>query len=143
MLISFNNFYFKEQEAFIKEVKEELNKLVLQEQEIVSKGIDPQFIARLLNYLESRCFVSYGEFDQKVGNEIRKYVQADNSYIKKIKQRINDIIIKARNKFLKSIQDKVEKVKMLPKEEPKPPQSFKPLAVDDAMRGDSSYEPNP
>jgi vacuolar-type H+-ATPase subunit I/STV1 len=140
----FQEHYFQEddKESFINEVKDELNKLLLQEQETFSSEINPQFITRLLNYLESRCFVSYGEFDQKVGNEIRQYVKGDNSYIKKVKQRIHEIINKAKSKFLRNIQDKVEKVKILPKEEPKPPQSYKPLAVDDALRGDSSYEPN-
>jgi len=142
-MINFNEFYFQNNETFIKEVKEELDQL-MNEEETLSSGISQEFIARLLNYLESRCFVSYGEFDQKVGNEIRKFAKGDNAYIKKLKQRINDIITKARIKFLHSIRDKVEKVKILPKEEPKPPQAFKPLAgVSDVSSGDSSYEPNP
>ena len=111
-MINFNEFYFQNNETFIKEVKEELDQL-MNEEETLSSGISQEFIARLLNYLESRCLVSYGEFDQKVGNEIRKFAKGDNAYIKKLKQRINDIITKARIKFLHSIRDKVEKVKIV------------------------------
>jgi len=135
----FQDHYFQESEAkaFTNEVK------LLIEEESASVGLNPAFVSRLCNYLERR-FPNYGDFDVAVGNEIRQYMQGDNSYIKKVKQRIHEIINKAKSKFLRNIQDKVEKVKILPKEEPKPPQSYKPLAVDDAMRGDSSYDlPNP
>lgn len=133
----FEEHYFQESEAkaFANEVK------LLVEEEVSSVGINPTFISRLTNYLERR-FPNYGDFDTAVGNEIRIYIKGDNAYIKKVKQRIHDIINKAKAKFLRNIQDKVEKVKVLPKEEPKPAPQFKPLAVDDAFRGDSSYEPN-
>ena len=135
----FQEHYFQESEAksFANEVK------LLVEEEVSSVGINPLFISRLTNYLERR-FPNYGDFDTAVGNEIRIYIKGDNAYIKKVKQRIHEIIHKAKAKFLRSIQDKVEKVKILPKAEPKPPQAFKPLAgVGDVSSGDSSYEPNP
>lgn len=134
----FEEYYFQESEAkaFANEVK------LLVEEEVSSVGINPTFISRLTNYLERR-FPNYGDFDTAVGNEIRIYIKGDNAYIKKVKQRIHEIINKAKAKFLRSIQDKVEKVKILPKEEPKPPHAFKPLAgISDVSSGDSSYEPN-
>lgn len=100
--------------AFTNEVR------LLMEEESASIGLNPTFVSRLCNYLEKR-FPDYGDFDLAVGNEIRQYMQGDNVYVKKVKQRIHDIINKAKNKFLRDIHNKVDKIKVQPKEEPKPP----------------------
>ena len=118
-----------EAKVFADEVK------LLIEGEAASIGLDPQFISRLCNYLEKR-FPNYGDFDFAVGNEIRLYMQqSDNTYVKKVKQRIHDIINKAKAKFLRDIYNKVEKVKVLPKEKPKPPTISGSPISDDPMAG--------
>lgn len=142
-MIHFNNFYYKNQEFFIKEVKEDLNKFLLDENEIASIGIPPRFVARLLNYLESKCFVSFGDFDTAIGNEIRQYMKGDNSYVKKVKQRIHEIINKARNRFLRDVNIKVEKIKVQPRSKPKSsPLHFDPLMSDEPTVGDTPTNVN-
>lgn len=119
-MLDFNKFYFNEQnkEAFIEEAKKELNLLV--EEESASVQIDPNFVARLANYLEQK-FPNYGEFDIQVANEIRKHMKGDNSYVKKVKKRIHEIINKCKAKFLHDLTNKVEKIKVQPKDPAKPP----------------------
>ena len=139
-MLDFNDFYFNEQikETFLKEVQKELN--LLNEEESVSVQIDPNFVARLANYLEQK-FPNYGEFDIQVANEIRKHMMGDNSYVKKIKKRIHEIINKCKSKFLHDITNRVEKIKVQPKDPSLPPSvapSNDPLATSDGPTvGDS------
>lgn len=130
--MNFSKFYFKENEAkdFTDEVK------VLIEQDLASVNINPIFISRLCNYLE-KGFPNYGDFDVAIGNEIRQYMKGDNIYVKKVKQRIHDIINKSKNKFLRDVHNKVDKIKILPKEEPKPsPLHTNPLLSDEPTQGE-------
>jgi hypothetical protein len=119
-----------EAKAFVNEVR------LLIEAEVDSIGIDPAFTSKLCNYLEKR-FPNYGDFDLAVGNEIRQYMKGENTYVKKVKQRIHDIINKAKQKLLRDVQNKVDKIKILPKEKSKPPSSFGPVTSDNPMAGEN------
>lgn len=134
--MKFTQHYFNEsnKDFFIEEVQKELSLLV--EEESASVEIDPNFVARLVNYLEQK-FPNYGEFDIQVANEIRKHMLGDNSYVKKVKKRIHEIINKCKNKFLHDITNKVEKIKVQPKETPKqsPIQKNSPLGTDEPNSG--------
>lgn len=114
--MKFAEHYFKESDAkaFANEVR-----LILEE-ESPSIGIDPAFVAGMCNYLE-KCFPNYGDFDVAVGNEIRKYMKGDNSYVKKVKKRIHEIINKSKSKFLHDVGNRVEKIKIQPKANPQQP----------------------
>jgi hypothetical protein len=108
--MKFVEHYFTEDIAkqFAKEV------CLIFEEESASVGIDQSFISGLTNYLEKR-FPTYGDFDLAVGNEIRKYMKGDNSYVKKVKKRIHEIINKCKSRFLHDITNKVEKINIQPK----------------------------
>lgn len=114
--MNFSDHYFKEADA--KEFADEV-RLILEE-ESASIGINHAFISGLSNYLEKR-FPAYGDFDVAIGNEIRKYMKADNSYVKQVKKRIHDIINKCKARFLHDITIKVEKIKVQPKDPILPP----------------------
>jgi hypothetical protein len=131
--MNFSKHYFTEDaKAFANEVK-----LLIEQDDVASVSINPMFVSRLCNYLEKR-FPNYGDFDIAVGNEIRQHMQGDNSYVKKVKQRIHDIINKSKSKFLRDIHNKVDKIKILPKQEPAPPiVNYDPLMSDEPIAGDS------
>jgi len=127
--MKFAEHYFKEDAAksFAKEV------ILMVEEETSSTEIDPAFISGLANYLEKR-FPTYGDFDVAIGNEIRKYMKGDNSYVKKIKKRIHEIISKCKSRFLHDVTNKTEKIKIQPKDPSLPPSvapSNDPLATSD------------
>lgn len=132
--MKFTEYYFRESEAkqFANEVR------IILEDESPSIGIDSAFIAGMCNYLEKR-FPNYGDFDVAVGNEIRKYMKGDNSYVKKVKKRIHEIITKAKGKFLHDVYNKVEKIKIQPKRNPQqpPPMGGNPLMSDEPTAGES------
>ena len=134
--MNFSEHYFKEDDA-----KKFANEVILMvEEETASVEIDPAFISGLSNYLE-KCFPAYGNFDVAVGNEIRKYMKGDNSYVKKIKKRIHEIINKCKSKFLHDVTNRTEKIKVQPKDPSLPPStvpSNDPLATSDGPTvGDS------
>lgn len=136
--MKFSEYYFTESDAkvFVNEVR-----LILEE-ESASVGINPVFVSRLCNYLE-KGFPNYGDFDNAVGNEIRQYMKGDNSYVKKVKQRIHEIITKARNRFLRDVNIKVEKIKVQPRSKPKSsPLHFDPLMSDEPTVGDTPTNVN-
>lgn len=136
--MKFSEYYFTERDAkvFVNEVR-----LILEE-ESASVGINPVFVSRLCNYLE-KGFPNYGDFDNAVGNEIRQYMKGDNSYVKKVKQRIHEIINKARNRFLRDVNIKVEKIKVQPRSKPKSsPLHFDPLMSDEPTVGDTPANVN-
>jgi len=114
--MNFEKHYFTEDSAkkFADEVR-----LILEE-ESASIGIDSTFIAGMANYLE-KCFPAYGDFDVAIGNEIRKYMKSDNNYVQKVKKRIHEIINKCKSKFLHDVANRVEKIKIQPKETPQDP----------------------
>lgn len=129
--MNFSEHYFKEEtiKEFVNEVK------MIVEQEMQTVEINPMFVSRLCNYLEKR-FPNYGDFDVAVGNEIRQYMQGDNSYVKKVKQRIHDIITKAKSKFLRDVHNKVDKIKVQKKVAPKSsPINYDPLMNDEPTQG--------
>jgi len=132
--MKFTEYYFRESEAkqFANEVR------IILEDESPSIGIDSAFIAGMCNYLE-KCFPNYGDFDVAVGNEIRKHMVGDNSYVKKVKKRIHEIITKAKSKFLHDVYNKVEKIKIQPKRKPQqpPPMGGNPLMSDEPTAGES------
>jgi len=133
--MNFAEHYFNEDNAraFASEV------MPLIEQEAASIGIDPAFTTGLANYLEKR-FPTYGDFDVAIGNEIRKYMKGDNSYVKKVKKRIHEIIQKCKNRFLHDITNKVEKIKVQPKADPQAPPPLDaqdPLMSDEPTQGDT------
>lgn len=115
--MNFSQYYFTDnelKEQFLNEVS-----LLLKEDEDTN-NIDPIFVSRLMNYLE-KVFPSYGSFDGAVGKELIKYVKGDQKHIKKIKKKIHDIISKARVKFLDTVQNKIERVSVTPRNKsPKP-----------------------
>ena len=140
--MDFQEYYFSDdnKELFLNYVKEEMQEIqILAEDEVNSVVIPPDFISRLLNHLE-KCFPNYGQFDQQVGNEIRKFSVGDNSYIKKLKKRIHEIIIKAKHKYLTTIGARVEKIKIIPKNKPQssPVHGDPLLASDEPISGDVS-----
>lgn len=119
--MDFNEHYFNEEaKLFAQEVR------ILLEADMESIGIDDKFINSLVNHLEQK-FPSYANFNTAISNELRKYVHADNNYIKKIKSRIHEIITKCKTKFLHDITIKVEKIKILPKAKPKASLVINPL----------------
>jgi len=131
--MNFSEHYFIEDaKAFTKEV------MLIVEEETASVGLDPAFVAGLSNYLE-KCFPSYGDFDVAVGNEIRKYMKGDNSYVKKVKKRIHEIINKCKSRFLHDLTNKVEKIKVQPKDNPQVsnPLYNNPLMADEPSEGES------
>jgi hypothetical protein len=132
--VNFQEYYFKEDDAkaFVNEV------MLILEEESDSIGLNPAFIAGMSNYLE-KCFPSYGNFDVAVGNEIRKYMKGDNSYVKKVKKRIHEIINKCKGRFLHDVINRTEKIKVQPKEKPKakPPIYNDPLMSDEPSTGDA------
>ena len=108
--MKFSEHYFKEEiSSMIKEVT------LIIEEESASIEIDKTFISRLSNYLEKK-FPAYGDFDVAIGNEIRKFMKGDNSYVLKVKTRIHDIINKGKAKFLHDIVNKTGKIKVQPKD---------------------------
>ena len=131
--MNFEKHYFKEDtaKAFANEVR-----LILEE-ESASIGLEPAFVAGMSNYLE-KCFPSYGDFDVAVGNEIRKYMKGDNSYVMKVKKRIHEIINKCKSKFLHDMTNRVEKIKVQPKDTPKGPTMYHqdPLMSDQPTAGE-------
>jgi len=133
--------YCNKYEEIISETKKEIKSVLTEEEENYNvDNIDPKFISRLLNYVDSKCFFSYGDFDVAVGNEIRKYMKGDNSYVKKVKKRIHDIINKARNKFLMDVSNKIEKIKVQPKPDPKKPSMIiNPLLQNDDQKEKIDY----
>jgi hypothetical protein len=116
--MDFLNYYFADnKQSFLDEVKKELGYFVLSEDEH-STSLDPVFISGLCNYLEKK-FPSFGDLNQVVSIELRKYINGDNAYYKSVRQRIYDIINKLKNKFLKDIENKMEKIQVIPKPIPK------------------------
>lgn len=105
--MNFSNFYYTEDKQFINEVRE-----LLTEEEI-----DPSFVTKLINHLEKFTHLPYGDLDVAVYNELRKTVKGDNEQIKRLKKKVHDIIIKAKNKFLSNVQNKIEKITVTPKAE--------------------------
>jgi len=138
--MNFQEYYFSDEnkKMFMNSIENDLNILLSEEKDYITTNISTDFIKRLLNYLETKCFVSYGDFDTAVGNEIRKYMCSDNKYVKKVKQRIHEIITKARNRFLRDINVKVEKIKVQPRSKPKSsPLHYDPLLSDEPTVGDT------
>jgi len=125
--MNFTEYYFNEEaKLFAKEVR------TLLEADMESIGIDDKFINSLINHLEQK-FPSYANFNTAISNELRKFVHADNNYIKKIKSRIHEIITKCKTKFLHDVTIKVEKIRVLPKAKPKDS-----LAINPLLDGESS-----
>jgi len=76
--------------------------------------INKEFIVKLINFIDSR-FPAYGEFDDKILNEIRKYIdQSDNKEVLKIKSKIHQVILNEKKRFLDKLYIKVSKI-LVPK----------------------------
>ena len=77
--------------------------------------INQQFTVKLINYLDS-LFPSFGTFDSQILNEIRKNVdETDGKAVKKTKEKIHSIILDEKKKFLKKIQNRMERLRVIPK----------------------------
>jgi len=112
--MNFKEHYFTEEaKIFADYVKQQLNELNDEGSEDID-SLSPEFVNRLCNYIE-KVFPAYGDFDSAIGNEIRKYMKGDNNQIKKMKKKLHDVINKAKSKFLDTIQNKCEKIKVVPK----------------------------
>lgn len=80
-------------------------------------GLDSKFITRLINYIDS-VFPSYGDLDSNIDNELRKVMLiGDGVDVKKVKKKINAILLKAKHKLLNDIKNKAEKIQVIPKKE--------------------------
>lgn len=134
--MNFKEHYFNESDA--KLFTEEVRLVLEQEQESI--GIDPVFISRLCNYIE-KGFPSYGNFQAAITNELRSRIDGDNSYVKSVRKRIIEIVNKCRDKFLHDVANKVEKIKVQPKNKP---QSPPPMGngLGDTSTGETSQDGN-
>lgn len=100
--MNFKEHYYDEKKQFITEVT----------QLLIEEKIDNSFVVKLTNYLE-KIFPIYGDFDKLAGNEIRKYLSgSDEKKIKQTKDKVYKILIKAKNKFLMSVRDKVSNLEV-------------------------------
>ena len=80
--------------------------------------INKQFVIKLINYLDSKFSLEYGSFDNSVYNEIRSFMdQSDNKVVKRYKERIHKIILDEKRKFLKRIQNRLERFNVPKKKE--------------------------
>jgi len=112
-MIKFSQYYLVEGiEDLIKENEEK-------------ESLNREFILKMMNYLDG-LFPSYGKFDGSINNELQKYMRSgeNGKDIRRIKKRIHDILQKAKNKMLGSIQAKVEKIQVVPKVKKK---AFEPV----------------
>jgi hypothetical protein len=109
--MEFHEYYFKDDEAKI--FVEECRVLMTEDEDI--QHLDPVFISKMCNYLE-KLFPTYGDFDRRVGNEIRSFVKSDNKQILKVKRKIRDIINKAKEKFLDKVSRNCENITVRTKE---------------------------
>jgi hypothetical protein len=107
--------------SILEYLKEEINPthqidLFLKEnEEMVS--LDPKFISRLTDYID-KLFPNYGTFDSNIDAEIRKVMKTgDGKDVKKIKIKIHSILMKCKNKLLHTLKNKVENIKVQPKQE--------------------------
>jgi hypothetical protein len=107
--MNFKEHYFQEGKQFAQLVES-----VLMEEIEVTDELSQVFVNRLSNYLE-KCFPTYGDFNQKVGVELRQHMKGDNNQIKKMQQKIHAIINKEKDKFLRNLQNKCEKIRVVPK----------------------------
>jgi len=112
--MDFQNHYFTEEaKIFAEQVLKEY-------QDEFAQELSPEFISRLVNHLE-KMFPAYGDFDQQIGNEIRKYMSGeDNKKVKNMKKRLHDIILKLKVKFLVGVQNKAERLKVVPRQKMEP-----------------------
>lgn len=117
--MDFTEYYFSEEnkELFLKYVSEELN-VLKEDVNITSVNIPTEFVSKLLSHLESR-FPDFGTLDGAMAIELRKHVLGDNSYVRSIRKRIHEIINKAKQKFLHTLSNKIEALKVEPKNKPK------------------------
>jgi hypothetical protein len=106
--MKFNDYYYQDPLEFVSMVND-----MLKEDIEFTSSLDPIFIARLSNYLEKR-FPSFGDFNTAIGLELRKYMSGDNNQIKKMQRKIHNVINKAKEKFLHSIEDKCNKIRAVP-----------------------------
>jgi hypothetical protein len=96
--------------AFLKEMNYQLSEE--ENKDVPMDFISREFIIKLVNYIDSR-FPQYGGFDNDIYNEIRKYMdETDSKQVKKIKEKVHNIVIKEKVKFLKRIQNSVEKLQV-------------------------------
>jgi len=116
------HYYGKDAKEFVKLFEGYLTEYLDGESEPTSE-LDPQFISRLCDYLE-KCFPSYGNFNTAISTELRNVMKGDNNQIQKMKKKIHDAINKAKAKFLDTVQNKCEKIQVVPKKpkEPKVPE---------------------
>jgi hypothetical protein len=95
-------------------------KKYLEEDYIREESIDSKFITKLVNYLDS-LFPSHGEFSDKMGAELKKYVKMgdEESYkeFKKLKNKVHDAFLKSKQKFLTDLQNRIERININTKKE--------------------------
>lgn len=73
--------------------------------------LDQKFITKLVNHIE-KMFPTYAELDSGINIELRNVIRVgDGKEVKKVKQKIHDILQRAKTKLLRDIQNKVEKIK--------------------------------
>jgi hypothetical protein len=79
--------------------------------------LNKEFSIKLCNYLE-HLFPGFGTFDSQILNELRNYIdETDNKLVKKTKEKIHGIILDEKKKFLKRIQNRMERLEVVPKKE--------------------------
>ena len=126
MSMDFQRHYYKEDAKQFVAIFESVLKEEPNVESPPTEELSPKFISRLCDFLE-KSFPSYGNFDTAIGNELRKFMQGDNQQVKAIKKKIHSAINKAKEKYLDTVQNKCEKLQVVPKmpkeEAPVPKQS--------------------
>jgi len=74
--------------------------------------LDNAFLIKLVNYLDT-LYPQFGTFDDKIYNEVRKYIGAmDNKEVIKIKKRIHKVVTDEKDKFLTKLKRRLGRVRV-------------------------------